>query len=257
MLHLRILPWMPALTTANTICASIAFDFVEGLDSLSEVDEILAALKDAAEQLGFASFIVTGLPLPKRPLKPLVLLKSWPDEWFRRYIAQDYFRQDPVGQFALISSRPFRWHEVPGLNAAVLRQPVMGEAREFGLRDGYCVPINGNSGWQAAISFASDRPLDLSRRQLAAAHLIAVTAHGRIRMLLGGDASPSVRLTAREREVLTWAAAGKSAWETSCILGSSERTVIAHLENIRRKLNAANTTQAVAIALQAGDLQPF
>lgn len=62
------------------------------------------------------------------------------------------------------------------------------------------------------------------------------------------------RLTPREREVLTWAAAGKSAWETSTILGISEATVITHLENIRRKLNVANPTQAVVAALRSGEL---
>jgi LuxR family quorum sensing-dependent transcriptional regulator len=65
------------------------------------------------------------------------------------------------------------------------------------------------------------------------------------------------RLTPREREVLTWAAAGKSAWETATILSISEKTVIHHLDHIRRKLDAANTTQAVVVALQAGELHVF
>lgn len=41
------------------------------------------------------------------------------------------------------------------------------------------------------------------------------------------------------------------------ILGISEATVITHLENTRRKLNVANTTQAVVVALQTGELQPY
>ena len=69
--------------------------------------------------------------------------------------------------------------------------------------------------------------------------------------------SCNIGVTTREREVLTWAAAGKSAWETSAILCISEATVITHLDNIRRKLNASNTTQAVVTALRFGDLQPY
>jgi DNA-binding CsgD family transcriptional regulator len=57
--------------------------------------------------------------------------------------------------------------------------------------------------------------------------------------------------------VLTWAAAGKSAWETSCILAVAEKTVRAHLESVRQKLNVATTTQAVATALRTGELQPY
>jgi DNA-binding CsgD family transcriptional regulator len=40
------------------------------------------------------------------------------------------------------------------------------------------------------------------------------------------------------------------------LLGISEATVITHLGHIRRKLNAANTTHAVVVALQVGELQP-
>lgn len=76
-------------------------------------------------------------------------------------------------------------------------------------------------------------------------------------MLLGDEPRLRRKLTPREREILTWAAAGKSAWETSSILGISEATVITHLENTRRKLNVATTTQAVVVALQTGELQPY
>jgi LuxR family transcriptional regulator, quorum-sensing system regulator BjaR1 len=57
-------------------------------------------------------------------------------------------------------------------------------------------------------------------------------------------------LTAREREVLWWAAEGKSAWEIGEILHITKRTVDEHTQNAARKLGAANRTQAVAIALQ-------
>ena len=65
------------------------------------------------------------------------------------------------------------------------------------------------------------------------------------------------RLTPREREVLAWAAAGKSAWETATILSISQKTVTHHLNHIRRKLGFVKTTQAVVVALQAGELQIF
>jgi len=74
---------------------------------------------------------------------------------------------------------------------------------------------------------------------------------------VGDEPNARRKLTRREREVLAWAAACKSAWETSAVLGISEATVITHLEHIRRKLNAANTTHAVVVALQSGELQPY
>ncbi|NIX76984.1 helix-turn-helix transcriptional regulator [Microvirga terricola] len=237
--------------------ADIVFEFVEACESFKSVDEVLSALRTRADDLGFAHFIVTGLPLPNRPLEPLVLLNSWPAGWFDRYISRDYFRVDPIGQQALATSTPFKWGHAAERGERVSARTMMGEAVEFGLTDGFCVPIYTATGWQSAISFASPHRLDMGPRDLAAAHLLAITAHGRLRVLLGEERLIRQRLTPREREVLTWAAAGKSAWETSCILSISEATVITHLDNVRRKLNVANTTQAVAVALQTGELQPY
>jgi LuxR family transcriptional regulator, quorum-sensing system regulator BjaR1 len=236
----------------------IAFDFVERIDSFGTADEVLAELKNVVERLGFASFIVTGLPLPHRPLEPLVMLSAWPPEWFERYMKRDYFRKDPVSQQALVTSSPFIWRDVPPVfSAAREAVELMGEAREFGLVDGFCVPLYGITGWQAGLSFGTDRAVDLGRRQLAALHLIAISAHGRMRALHGEPDLPAPRLTPREREVLAWVAAGKTAWETSCILHVAEKTVRAHLESIRQKLNVASITQAVASALRSGELQPY
>ena len=244
------------MPVAPSIAESV-FRFVETCDALASVDEVLIALRTETDQLGISAFIVTGLPLPKRPLEPLVLLNAWPEGWFDRYIANDYFRIDPVGQHNFITSSPFLWAEAQRGRGAGRIRAVMGEAADFGLKDGYCVPIHSATGWQAAISFASDRFLDMSSRDLAAAHLLALTAHGRVRLLMGEADIRRFTLTPREREVLTWAAAGKTAWETSTVLRISEATVISHLDNIRRKFNVANTTQAVTQALQSGELQPY
>lgn len=65
-----------------------------------------------------------------------------------------------------------------------------------------------------------------------------------------------VALSAREREVLLWAARGKTAWESAAILGLSPRTVEFHLASCRRKLGVATKAQMVATAV-AGGLVPL
>jgi DNA-binding CsgD family transcriptional regulator len=57
-------------------------------------------------------------------------------------------------------------------------------------------------------------------------------------------------ITSREREVLWWAAQGKSALDIADILRITKRTVDEHIQNAARRLGAANRTQAVAIALR-------
>ena len=64
----------------------------------------------------------------------------------------------------------------------------------------------------------------------------------------------AARLTAREREVLRWTAAGKTADATAEILSISVRTVEYHLLNAARKLNTANRTHTVVEALRSRQL---
>ena len=62
-------------------------------------------------------------------------------------------------------------------------------------------------------------------------------------------------LTAREREVLTWVAQGKSAREIAKILRITKRTVDEHVRSAVRKLGALNRTHGVAVALRGGAIK--
>jgi len=68
------------------------------------------------------------------------------------------------------------------------------------------------------------------------------------------EATPNnaAKLTQTEIETLTWIAKGKSRWETGVILGVTEDAVKNRLEGCRRKLDAANTTHAISLALRQG-----
>ena len=59
---------------------------------------------------------------------------------------------------------------------------------------------------------------------------------------------PDVPLTARETEVLSWLAKGKTNRDIADILGMSHRTVNKHLEHIFQKLGVETRSAATAIA---------
>ena len=61
----------------------------------------------------------------------------------------------------------------------------------------------------------------------------------------------SLGLTARETEVLTWIAQGKTNYEIGVILSACTGTICKHVEHILRKLCVENRTAAAAIALAA------
>jgi DNA-binding NarL/FixJ family response regulator len=74
-----------------------------------------------------------------------------------------------------------------------------------------------------------------------------------VRKLAEGMSSDT--LTAREREVLTLLAAGKSNKEIGGKLFISETTVKGHLRNIFTKLNVLSRTEAIAVASRRGLVQ--
>ena len=73
----------------------------------------------------------------------------------------------------------------------------------------------------------------------------------KIRVMPAKSALGSLGLTARETEVLTWIAQGKTNYEIGVILGASTGTICKHVEHILCKLDVKNRTAAAVIALAA------
>ena len=63
-------------------------------------------------------------------------------------------------------------------------------------------------------------------------------------------------LTDREREVLTWVARGKAAWEIGEMLQISKRTVDEHVRSVTQKLGASNRTHAAAMGIRERIIDP-
>ncbi len=231
--------------------ATETFDFIDGLDDLTKPGDIVDTAARTFSLFGFENFIITGLPNPRERFEHVVLLKKWPKGWFDIYSKADYVRSDPIIRLCRSTSQPFEWSEAPyDRSTEPKAAEVMDRATDFRMKNGFCLPIHGINGYEACFSM-SGVDLDLSPRTKPALHLMSMYAFERARQLL--KPSPFMgagALTAREREALIWAAAGKSAADTGDILGITERTVTAHIASACQKLDAVNKTQAVARALQ-------
>jgi DNA-binding CsgD family transcriptional regulator len=108
------------------------------------------------------------------------------------------------------------------------------------------LPITALCTYPIAASSAAD-VLEVAR----AHHFAVARRNGAWEVVEPGPVPTEHRsLTLREREVLWWAAQGKSAVDIAAILAITKRTVDEHIQNAGRRLGAANRTQAVAIALR-------
>src|SRR5207248_1410912 len=143
---------------------------------------------------------------------------------------------DPIARQCRHSAEPFEWNGAP---YAQKRDPrvleVLDAAAQFRMCCGFVVPARGPGCYQAAASMAG-ADVELPPGSKPALHLMALYAFHRVRRLVGVAGPRKSALSPREREVLVWAAHGKSAWEIGEILHIIRRTVNEHTQSACRRL---------------------
>lgn len=249
------------MTAASGTLPERIESFIHAVDEASTLEAIIDTLVSRVSSFGFNKFAYWLLWPPEGARQPLCIT-NYPDDWAEYYLEQNYASHDYVGRYAAKSTIPFIWNRLADRHNLTAQQKyIFNEGKSAGLKAGGTVPIHGPGAAKATFSVASDMKDDdfekIFERYRHEIHLMATYVHEKIISLgLHKPLDGAIKLTPRETEVLTWAAKGKSRWETSIILDISEDTVRAHLENIRRKLGASNTTHAIAIALLHGLLIP-
>ena len=235
---------------------NLLFDFLTDIKTLDEPAAIMERLAKVAGFFGLDSFAISGIPLPHERIEPYLLLNAWPEEWANRYMTENYVHSDPVIYRCKGTDRGFVWSEAVG-DAPIGQKArrVMNEATEFRMIDGFSVPIHSPGGIQAIVTFSGEK-VDMSEEERAVLELIAIYAHKQLRDLIPREKpdprQATAQITARELEVIHWAAEGKSNWEIGQILARSEKTVQHILASAQYKLDVTNRTQLVAEAFRTG-----
>jgi LuxR family transcriptional regulator, quorum-sensing system regulator BjaR1 len=231
-----------------------AFEFIDGLNRLSSTAAVADAMARTMADLGFEALFIGGghRHHPNLGFSDLLLAVRCPPEFQAIYHTRDYIRVDPFLRRAMGSAQPFTFATCAlGIKDGMHVPDIVSLMEDFRLMQGIVIPIHGPCGYEAAIGLSGHQPR-FPQGSKPSLHLMALYAYERIEQLADGSLEPPAPLTSREREVLAWAAQGKSAWETGEILKVAKRTVDEHALKAMRKLGAANRTQAVAIALRRG-----
>lgn len=231
-----------------------AFEFLDTINAMNSPMAVIDRLRSAVRPFGYEYMTCVGCFDFNELSKSDVLSDCWPNEWAQRYYEREYFLRDPIALSFTKSARPYTWSEALEMIPCEPDQhQIMAESAEFGLRDGYVIPIMGHANYKAIVGFAG-RELDKDPRNLAAMHMMAIYAHDRIRKLRFGSPDRRlplpVKLSARELECLRWAANGKTNWEIGQILSISENTVTTHIRRAMNKFGVGTRTQAVVLASQ-------
>lgn len=231
-------------------------EFVDAIQTAGDPDAFERIAARLTQKLGFQRFAYLHLA-GEAP----TLISSYPKHWTSRYFQLGYEQLDPVVLRARAERELFSWGgpgRAPVGNRA--QRQFFDEATTFGIRSGVTVPIRAGFGRVAALTLATgEREINPDRiadewkdvlQQVALYFHVQVAAKIGNALVAGRYAEGE--LSQRECQCLAWTAQGKTAADIAVLVGIAPRTVVFHLENARRKLDAASITQCVAIALRRG-----
>lgn len=235
--------------------AELAFqEFVDALDTASTELAFRSVAERAAHRLGFRWFAYLSF-VSDEPF----LISSYPQSWIRHYFSERYYQADPVIEHSRGQHTLFRWSgDAPGASGTRVQRRLFDEANGFGIKTGVTIPIRGGFGRFGAFTLAADeKSPSLDNTIVSESDTLQLVGlyyhiHVEAKLRTASAAAPLDALSQRERECLAWAARGKTMDESAAILHLKPRTVLFHIENARRKLEATTCTQAVAIAIKRG-----
>lgn len=238
------------------------YELSEMLSRAVTEDQIKQVCKLFCEAVGFEYSIyvvwcATSLSAPK-----LHCLSNYPEKWFKQYFAEGLQKHDPIVKYCFENLTPICWDQLMSMEKYLnpIGVEVMQRAAEYGLVNGFSIPLKSPCGDVAIFSLATDSNEQIEERILEVlpyGQLFGLKLHEVHTKLNNGliDAK-SYRLTERETECLFWACEGKTTWEISKIIEVTERTIVFHLSSAMKKLGAVNRQHAVAKAIMQGLIKP-
>lgn len=230
---------------------------LERIERAKSLNNIRVALRDIVHAFDVEHAAYCGIPpLAEGATQSWIVLATYPDAWLRHYATADDFRIDPVVQAVRRAIAPIDWRDVEVLEPAAAK--LFKEAREFGVAgQGLSFPIRGPGG-DSGIFTVSANVSDTAWDALKGRRLFDWMSLGHAIHRRTTDIDPAHmrgglgRLSPRERDILEQTAQGLTSDEVAKAFGISERVVRGYLQACRNKLNAQNSTHAVARAVKLG-----
>ncbi|MEL7116085.1 MAG: LuxR family transcriptional regulator [Pseudomonadota bacterium] len=225
---------------------------IERLQSAGSFDDLQAEIKGLRDTFDVEHVVYHSVNSTGQQYAAL----TYSPEWVDHYIEQGYERIDPVVQGCLRRFHPVDWRRLDWSGRAV--RTFMDEANDAGVgQQGFSIPIRGPSG-QFALFTISDRRGESDWERYTEEHVrdLILVAHfvnqKALELERGSDEASTASLSPREVDALTMLAMGYNRAQAAESLSISEHTLRVYIESARHKLEAANTTHAVAKGLNLG-----
>jgi LuxR family transcriptional regulator, quorum-sensing system regulator BjaR1 len=236
-----------------------AFEFIEKIEQQASVAAIVNTIDSAMRKHGVEHCLFSFVALPTETLNDVTLASRIPTELQKVYDERDYVHDDPGFRYAQQTIQPFRWFEDSPYDPQVepRAQDVVDLCRDFGLVHGIVIPFASRARRLGQVWFGGSQKPDLAEVTWPRLHLMSLYAFDRVLRVTNDNADAgAISLTRRERDVLTLVALGKSTEQIAEKFAITQRTVVEHLNQSRRKLGATTRAHAVMIAMRQRMIQP-
>lgn len=219
------------------------------IEHAPDSEAIVETFANFAKAYGFETLYIAQLVNPANvPNDQILHITNWPGELLQQRNAQRGDLNDPIARCGLRSKRPFTWSEARK-QANRMGRRTLDQAADFRIKDGLMFPMHAIDSVPGGVSLGTEH-LDVSPKQVSELEIVAQHTYFKLEEKLGPfPYQVSIDLSPREVQVVQIAAAGKTNWEISRILGVSEETVKATISRASKKLNATNRAHAVATAI--------
>jgi DNA-binding CsgD family transcriptional regulator len=229
---------------------SLLDEATRSLDSAITFEELHQALTDACRELDLAHLEYVGCGISGKR----IALSTLPNGWTELYARNSFEQVDPVMVQTKKRLLPLEWSEKTILSADT--EELISASRRYGARcRGLSMPIRGCSKDKGLLSVIGQEDAlhwnSMHRELMPNFIYFAQMFHSRVVHCAAANAGQN-GLAPREIDVLTWAALGKTAWETGVILSLQENTVVFYLRNACKKLKVRKKSEAIAKSLAEG-----
>jgi DNA-binding CsgD family transcriptional regulator len=231
------------------------FDHIETLVS---IEDVLTYVRDQALEVGAArmSYHVSK-PFQQQTASTVgVYAHGFGEDWMTLYENEEFRLTDPIPGRIMRFGSLMTWLDAMGWEQnSPAEKAYFAQMREYGLEQGFGLPLYGPHGRDAYASFDFLRHVDeVDPKAVGLVRILAQAGHQRL-SILADHKGDLPTLSDREVEVLSWAAQGKSVSSIATILDLSPDTVKTYSKRIYAKLDVSDRVGAIVKAMRLGLVQ--
>ena len=186
------------------------------------------------------------------------LATSYPEDWMKHYVANNYIEDDAVVIACKKMKTPFFWKDLFKDKAMSDKSlSILDMGQEAGLYDGMAIPLMGLGSEVTGVGLArttADKTHGHDFKVMAETSLLSNFFHQKFRQLLIDK--HCYQVSEREMDILSWAAEGKTDDEIAMLMNITRHTVRFHWSRIFSKLETNGRIPSITKSIALGLIEP-